>query len=198
MTRSAPEARDALRLHLLVLRCQAGDERAFGRLFDAFAPRTLRYLAGLVGDGADDVQQEVWLTVYRQLSTLHDPRRFRTWLYRTTRHRAIDHLRALRRERELFADADDSPAADPPAPETGDTPFDPELLDRMLGRLSPVHREALLLRYRDELSYAEIAAVAGCTIGTVRSRIHNARHRLRALLNDSTTGLPASAHTSEA
>jgi RNA polymerase sigma-70 factor (ECF subfamily) len=190
--------RDALRLHLLVLRCQAGDERAFARLFDEFGPRTQRYLDGLVGDGADDVQQEVWLTVYRQLSTLQDPRRFRTWLYRTTRHRAIDHLRSLRRERELFADddpADVSRAAGDS--EVEDSTLDPELLGHTLSQLSPVHREALTLRYRDGLSYADIATVAGCSLGTVRSRIHNARHRLRELLDASTTGRPA-AHTPEA
>jgi RNA polymerase sigma-70 factor, ECF subfamily len=198
MTDVPPDRSSALRLHLLVLRCQAGDERAFARLMDAFGDRTLRYLRGLVGDGAEDVQQEVWLTVYRRIATLDDPRRFRTWLYRTTRHRAIDHLRSRRRERELFADddpADVSGAAG--ASDTEDATLDPELLDRMLNRLSSVHREALTLRYRDGLSYAEIATVAGCSLGTVRSRIHNARLRLRELLDATTTGRPA-AHTPEA
>jgi RNA polymerase sigma factor (sigma-70 family) len=48
-----------------------------------------------------DVQQEVWLTVYRRIGGLSDPRAFRTWLFQTTRHRAIDFLRARKREREL-------------------------------------------------------------------------------------------------
>lgn len=185
--------RDVLRLHLLVLRCQAGDEHAFTRLFDEFGGRTIRYLEGLVGDGADDVQQEVWLTVYRQLSTLQDPGRFRTWLYRTTRHRAIDYLRSVHRERELFADNTEEQESAAATHDADDTELDPEMLDRMLGQLSPVHREALLLRYRDDLAYTEIAKVAGCSVGTVRSRIHNARHRLRALIDQSTT-----AHTTEA
>ncbi|MEP6574093.1 MAG: sigma factor, partial [Gemmatimonadota bacterium] len=86
-----------LRLYLLVLRCQAGDEQAFARLFAWFGPRTLVLLRGMVNDEAEDVQQEVWLSVYRQLSTLSNPRAFRTWLFRTTRHRAIDCLRRQRR-----------------------------------------------------------------------------------------------------
>ena len=178
MTDSPSDGRNALRLHLLVLRCQAGDERAFARLMDRYAHRTLRYLVGLVGDGAEDVNQEVWLTVYRRIASLTDPRRFRTWLYRTTRHRAIDHLRTQRRERELFDDAETAenlPATD----DALDPAFDVPVLDVLLRDLAPIHREVLLLRYRDELSYAEIALVAGCSVGTVRSRLHYATHRLR-------------------
>ncbi|MGH7668650.1 MAG: RNA polymerase sigma factor [Gemmatimonadaceae bacterium] len=178
MTDSPSDGREALRLHLLVLRCQAGDERAFARLIDRYADRTLRYLGGLVGDGAEDVNQEVWLTVYRRIATLTDPRRFRTWLYRTTRHHAIDFLRAQRRERDLFDDAgeaEDLPAAAGALDPAPDLPT----LDALLRDLAPMHREVLLLRYRDELSYAEIAIVAGCSVGTVRSRLHYATRRLR-------------------
>ena len=177
MTDSPSDGGDALRLHLLVLRCQAGDERAFARLMDRFADRTLRYLGGLIGDGAEDVNQEVWLTVYRRIATLTDPRRFRTWLYRTTRHRAIDHLRALRRERELFDDTED--AENLPVDDDASVAGDGAALDVLLRDLAPIHREVLLLRYRDELSYAEIALVAGCSVGTVRSRLHYASNRLR-------------------
>ena len=77
-----------LALEFLVLRCQTGDERAFERLLEQFGERTHRYLRGLVGDAADDVQQEVWLAVYRGIARLAAPHAFRTWLYRTTRNRA--------------------------------------------------------------------------------------------------------------
>jgi len=95
-----------VRLHLLVLRCQAGDEQAFARLFDWFGQRTLAHLRSLIGDDAEDVQQEVWLAVYRGISTLGNPAAFRTWLFRTTRrHRAIDFLRKRKREQELIEEA---------------------------------------------------------------------------------------------
>lgn len=179
MTDPTPDRNDPFRLHLLVLRCQAGDEHAFARLMDRFGDATLRYLEGIVGDGAEDVHQEVWLTVYRRLASLTDPRAFRTWLYRTTRHRALDHLRTRQRERQLFADDTDH---DVPAPPPDDDPPDAELLSEAIATLGALHREVLLLRYRDELSYAEIAVVVGCSIGTVRSRIHYARHRLREVV----------------
>src|SRR5262245_38544022 len=105
MAEQGAPSTEALRLHLLVLRCQAGDEQAFVQLFREFSQRTLAYLSGLLGDAADDVQQEVWLAVYRGIRTLGNPGAFRTWLFRTTRHRAIDFLRRQKREQELLLDA---------------------------------------------------------------------------------------------
>ena len=54
-------ADDELRLHLLVLRCQVGDERAFATRFEEFGDRTHRYLRALLGDDADDAEQEAWI-----------------------------------------------------------------------------------------------------------------------------------------
>ena len=179
MDPSSREPAEELRLHLLVLRCQAGDEQAFRRLLERFESRTLGYLRGLIGDAAEDVHQEVWLSVYRGLGDLANPRAFRTWLFRTVRHRAIDYLRARKRERELF------PGVDPAVIETAgaEDPAPPEpMLDTVLMRLAAIHREVLLLRYRDGLRYEEIAQVAGCSLGTVRSRLFHARRRLRDLL----------------
>jgi RNA polymerase sigma-70 factor, ECF subfamily len=179
-------ADDELRLHLQVLRCQAGDERAFAELFARFAGRTLRYLRGLVGDAAEDLQQEVWLAVYRGIASLSDPRAFRTWLYRATRHRALDHLRRRRRERELVADvAAETPDATDPAEEdplAAMEPLDATALHAALVQLPPPQREVLVLRYQDGLSYAEIALVVGCSVGTVRSRLHHAKRRLHEVI----------------
>lgn len=185
MADSETAANDALRLHLLVLRCQAGDEAAFAKLFAEFSGRTLRYLRGLLGDAADDVQQEVWLAVYLGLRGLTNPRAFRTWLFQTTRHRAIDHLRKKKRESELVADADVESTAD--AETEG---IDGEMLDAGLASLPTVQREVILLRYRDDLEYAEIAIVVGCSVGTVRSRLHHAKRRLREYVEQSRTMNP--------
>jgi RNA polymerase sigma-70 factor (ECF subfamily) len=172
-----------LSLHLLVLRCQAGDERAFARLMDAFADKTLGYLRGLLGDDADDVQQDVWISVYHRISDLANPGAFRTWLFRMTRHRAIDFLRKRKRERELLdevlAESESTTEADPN--ESSD-PIDPAVLEGALTSIPPPQREVLLLRYRDDLSYNEIALVLGCPIGTVRTRLFHAKRRLQELI----------------
>ena len=178
MAEHKPATAAELGLFLLVLRCQAGDERAFTQLMDQFGARTHRYLRGLVGDAAEDVQQDVWLSVYRNVASLANPRAFRTWLFRTTRHRAVDFLRKLKRERELLAD-------DPV--ETIDAVADSAPTDSMLDALDelpPMQREVLLLRYRDDMSYAEIALVVGCSVGTVRSRLQYAKPRLHDLIEE--------------
>ena len=55
-----------------------------------------------------------------------------------------------------------------------------------MAQLSPVHREVLHLRFWEEMAYGEIALVLGCSVGTVRSRLHHAKRRLRlALVEDS-------------
>lgn len=175
----APHTTD-LSFSLLVLRAQAGDEEAFARLFREFGPRTLRYLRGLVGDDAEDVQQEVWLGVYRQLAGLADARAFRTWLYRLTRHRAIDQLRRQRRADEFFVENENAESVADPVVST-EKDEDPGALDALLDQLPPLQREAVRLRFRDELSYAEIAVIAGCSVGTVRSRLFYARQRLASI-----------------
>ena len=179
-----PTRLDETRLYLLVLRCQTGDESAFARLMDQFGHRTLAHLRGLVGDAAEDVQQEVWLTVYRQVRDLSNPRAFRTWLFQTTRHRAIDFLRAARRERELAEDAAREREMST-APDEGGFDLDASSVGPALQALSPVHREAIVLRYQEDMSYGEMAIVAGCSIGTIRSRLHAARRRLQEVIRRS-------------
>jgi len=189
-----PALRDATRadhaedlaLRLLVLRCQAGDEAAFAKLMMTFEGKTLGYLRGIIGgDDADDVQQEVWLSVYRHLADLADPGAFRTWLFRTTRHRAIDFLRKRKRDHELIDDVPVDQVAVPDAAEGEEGSaglVDMEAMTAALMAMPPPQREVMLLRYRDGLSYQEIAQVIARPIGTVRTRLHHAKKRLQETL----------------
>jgi RNA polymerase sigma-70 factor (ECF subfamily) len=180
MAEHAGIGREELRLQLLILRCQTGDERAFAQLFGEFSGRTLAYLKSVVGEGAEDVQQEVWLAVYRGLGRLDNARAFRTWLYSTTRHRAIDYLRSRKREQELLSAAVQDATEELESAEEREA-FDEAAVSMALNTLPAVQREVLLLRYRDDLSYAEIALVVGCSVGTVRSRLHHARQRMQGI-----------------
>jgi RNA polymerase sigma-70 factor (ECF subfamily) len=185
MTERRPPNDEDARLCLMVLRCQAGDESAFAQLLHLFGGRTLAHLRTLVGDAADDVQQEVWLTVFRRIRTVSNPRAFRTWLYRATRHRAIDYLRARKREREIFEDVEEKTDW-ASAPEERPLDLAGASVAAVFDRLAPAHREALRLRYEDDLGYTEMALVLGCAIGTVRSRLHNAKRQLQALMEGRT------------
>jgi RNA polymerase sigma-70 factor, ECF subfamily len=163
---------------ILVSRCQAGDERAFEEIVSTYGPRLRYYLLKQLGspEAADDVLQEVWLDVYRGIVRLRRLDAFRAWVYRIARDRAF---RVLRRARGPFQLADQ---ADLVAAEVEDYSFSAEDARRIhaaLDRLSPLHREVLLLRFIEDLPYDDIAQITGCPSGTVKSRIHHAKRLLR-------------------
>jgi RNA polymerase sigma-70 factor (ECF subfamily) len=179
------ETRSRIKEQILILRCQAGDEKAFSDLYQRYGERTMRYLRALVGStDAEDAQQQVWLAVYQGISRLTKPASFRTWLYQTTRHRGIDLLRRKKRESELLRNV----AIENAGVHAGDEgpPFDAtdrRALERGMEGLSVSHREVLTLRYWEDLSYANIALITGCAVGTVRSRLFHAKRALRGVLN---------------
>lgn len=168
---------------ILVLRAQAGSERAFERLYERYEQRLLYYLRRVAGsaDVADDAFSEAWLKAYRSIRSLKEPRAFRTWLYRIARNAAMDRLRGGGREiplddpgaREAVARA--SAEADPPEFDDVDVAD----LHAGLERIDAIHREALTLAFLEDLSYEEIAEIVEIPVGTVRSRIHYGRRALR-------------------
>ncbi len=173
----------ALVEHLMVLRAQLGDHDAFHGLFQRYNPRLLYFLRHRFGhaSGAEDVLQDVWLTVVKKVATLERPEAFRAWVYRIARNRAISRLRRERRNVSLDTEPDVL-EVESAAPNEVDgerfAGYDASALHAGLGRLSPVHREVLTLRFIDELTYEEIAKIVGCSLGTVRSRIHYAKRSL--------------------
>ena len=119
MTRRADrdEAAGASDLSAAVAAARRGDDESFRRLYRAVQPLLLRYLRALVGDAAEDVASETWLQIVRDLHSFRgDYDSFRGWAATIARHRALDHVRYLRRRpsiavpveefRELADDAD--------------------------------------------------------------------------------------------
>jgi RNA polymerase sigma-70 factor, ECF subfamily len=165
---------------LLVLRCQMGDEDAYRELVGRFGPRLRYFLRKLVGqiDRADDLAQEVWIDVLRQLPGLNDASAFATWIYRIAHGKAM--LEGRRNGR--------APATVPDVEwiaEEEDETFSAEDAARIhagLDRLEQGQREVLVLRFLEALSYDEISEIVGCPLGTVRSRIHYAKAALRRQL----------------
>lgn len=165
---------------LLILRCQTGDEDAYRELVGRFGPRILYYLRKLLAraDRADDLAQEVWLDVLRQLPRLHDAGAFTAWLYRIAHGKAM--LEARRDGRAPATTPDVDQIAD--NEETSFSLEDAARIHSALDRLEPSQREVLVLRFLEELSYEEISHIVGCPLGTIRSRIHYAKAALQRLL----------------
>jgi RNA polymerase sigma factor (sigma-70 family) len=147
--------------------------------------RVYRHALRLTGNRADaeDLTQEVFLRVFRSLDT-YVPGTFEGWLHRITTNVFLDQVRRKARLRldpagdSLEARVGSSPAASDLAL---DGLFDADV-EEALSQLSPEFRTAVLLADVDGLSYEEVAAVLGLKLGTVRSRIHRGRSRLRRAL----------------
>lgn len=171
---------DRLYEKVLVLRGQLGDESAFGELVQRYHGRLQFFLAKLLGEShrADDVLQDVWLSVWRGLSRLEDAGAFRAWLYRIARDGAS---RELRKRRQPPGRVEEMEVAD----STVDDQFSAEeqaLVREAIDRLPAEQREVVLLRFMEGMSYDEMASVVGCQIGTIRSRLHYAKQTLRRIL----------------
>ncbi|MEO1093630.1 MAG: sigma-70 family RNA polymerase sigma factor [Cyanobacteria bacterium J06638_28] len=183
----------------LLERCQARrrpDKVAFAELVKRYQSHVDRLLYHLAPDWFDraDLAQEVWIRVYRNLHKLQELERFRSWLGRITTNLFYDELRKRKRHQTpLSLDAprmlQDS-ELDWEVPSDDPNPVDTLLTQEFYGQLQQaisvlpeVFRTTIVLREIQGLSYEEIAEITGASLGTVKSRIARARHRLQAELD---------------
>lgn len=163
----------------LVVRSQMGDETAFEELLRMYSPRLRFYVSKMLGarhENADDLLQEIWVSAFRALPKLNDAAAFRAWLFRIARDRAC---REFRQARLQFHELDGEQFENFPRDEEFSEPVDREAVLQQLEQLSPEHRDVLVLRFIEDMSYDDIARVTGSGPGTVRSRIHYAKRALR-------------------
>ncbi|MBE3100037.1 MAG: RNA polymerase sigma factor [Planctomycetes bacterium] len=181
--------REARRDVELVERLKKGDTKALEELYQRHREPAYGIAYRLVGSREDalDVIQESFVHVLRGIQTFRGQSSFRTWLYRIVTHAALDY----RRWRSLRAtESLDSERAIEPVDASGqrspqETAADRDLaaaIDKALANVSEKNRAALVLFAIEGMSYKEIADVLGISVGTVMSRIFNARQRLRELL----------------
>jgi len=164
------------------------DMRLLADLVERNQRRLVRYLLYLIGrrDYAEDLAQETWIRVLQRGSQYNGRQRFEPWLFAIARNLAIDNLRKKRKGVEA-ASLPDNRDEILLVSSTGPSPFEAaarsEDAIRLAGQLqilSPLYREALLLRFQEELSLAEIAQVLGAPVTTVTSRIYRGLAALRS------------------
>lgn len=164
---------------LLVLLAQTGDRGALEQLLHEMYVPLRRYITGLVGaDLADDILQETALQIVRKLHFLREPVVFRPWTFRIASRIAFLHLKNAHRWQPL----DDAP---PEHLTTFDDAFgEPpdESFLALLDHVSPASRAVLLLRYQQDLTLEETAAILDIPIGTAKSRLHYGITTLRKIL----------------
>lgn len=167
----------------LISLAQKGDQAAFEQLLDHYQKPVYHQALRLVGNPEDaaDVTQEVFLKVWKHLPSFRGESSFSTWLYRLTDNAALD---LIRREKKRRGDSslDDEEGAltlpADPAPTPHQAIEQKELHQAVaegLAQLSEEHRQVLVMREINGLSYEQIGSILDLSPGTVKSRIARAR-----------------------
>ena len=182
----------------LVRRAKEGDDEAFGMLVDEYQYKIYGYVSRMLHDPdeAEDIAQEVFIRAYENLAGFREASSFQTWLYRIASNLAIDAARARKRHRaETFSldrpletnqgEVERQFAAERRGPAgLAESSELQRLVAEALAELSPKLRNVVALYDLEGLSYNEIAQVLGCPVGTVKSRLFNARNQLRERLEE--------------
>jgi RNA polymerase sigma factor (sigma-70 family) len=165
---------------VLLHRVGGGDAEALTALYQRHANGLFGFLLRLAGDRmlAEEILQDTLLAVWRGSAGFAGRSQVRTWLYGIARRQAHNRLRVAR---PVEAVLDDMPEPQMEGPGPEELALASVERDRVLAavdHLSLVHREVVMLTFVAELSQAEIAEVVGVPVGTVKSRLHNARAAL--------------------
>jgi RNA polymerase sigma-70 factor (ECF subfamily) len=187
----------AIREALLLRRLRARDERAFEEMVLLYRDRVFGLVVRMVGnrEEAEDLAQEVFITVLKSIDTFRGESKFSTWLYRIAANHTKNRMKYLqRRAYKATSEYDESTER---AVQRGEGPGsqraqNPESamagaqIDRVvqgaIAELDEDHRALVVLRDMEELSYEEIVAITGLNEGTVKSRLHRARTALKEIV----------------
>jgi RNA polymerase sigma-70 factor (ECF subfamily) len=161
------------------------------RAINEYGRATYNYALRLSHNEADarDLTQEAFIRVYRAWRSFQPGTSFLSWIYRIVTNLHRDELRRRKGRYQEEIPEDNAPQQFKGARPLATEPIE-ELVDRQLSEpmskalagLSLEQRQVLILADVEEYSYQEIADIVGCSIGTVRSRLHRARHQLRRLI----------------
>jgi RNA polymerase sigma factor (sigma-70 family) len=174
----------------LIEQCLAGDQTAWEQIVRQNWRKVFNVAYKFVGkhDEAEDLTQDIFLKIFKALSTFDRRANFQTWIISISRNLCIDHYRSVRKERQTIARDIDSSDLQPVTSERGPYAVAEHQdlraqLRHALETLPATLRTAVVLRDLQELSYQEIADRLGLPEGTVKSRINRGRielaHQLR-------------------
>jgi RNA polymerase sigma-70 factor (ECF subfamily) len=182
----------------LLRRLRDRDERAFRELIDAHRDLVFNITFRMLGNRAEaeDVAQEVFITVFKTIHAFREESRFSTWLYRVTVNQCKNRIKYLARRHDRDRDELDETAngvngstggsIGAPTPSAPDRALAGAQMERLLqdaiASLDEEHRVVVVLRDVEDLSIEEICAITELPDGTVKSRLHRARLALRKKL----------------
>ena len=178
----------------LVERCRANDDAAFSEVVGRYKAKIYNYIYRMTGssEDAEDLTQEVFIRMYTSIDSFRGQSSLNTWLFRIAGNLCIDRFRRSKNRPPAYSL--DEPAGDAAqTQEIADRTYEPhrllenvemaEQIQQALSQLPEKLRATLLLHDIEGMPYEEIAQVVGCPLGTVKSRLFNARMHLRQQLS---------------
>jgi RNA polymerase sigma-70 factor (ECF subfamily) len=182
---------------LLIRKLRERDEKAFREIVEEYSDRIYNLTYRMLGnrEEAEDVSQEVFITVFKSIDSFRGDSKFSTWLYRIAVNHCKNRIKYLARrhdrdqseyDEELLRDQAAGAATAPnPAPRPDKQLEGLELeqiMQRCIAQLEEEHRLVIVLRDVEDLSYEEICAITNLPTGTVKSRLHRARLALKKMM----------------
>ena len=173
----------ALRDNFLVIKTKKGDEKAYAAIYDRYFDNIYQFIYFKVRgvETAEDIAADVFFKVWQYIAQGAKVKNLRALLYKTARNSVIDHYR---KKKELALDEKVSETIVYKAPSIHDRLADQERsaqLMQALNTLKDEYKEAVQLRYMQELSYKEIASIIGKSSGAVRVLVHRGLQELKKL-----------------
>lgn len=179
----------------IISRCREGDREAFEKLMETYQNRVFNIAYGMLSDyeEASDASQEIFIKVYKSISSFKGQSSFTTWLYVICRNVCNDMLRKRQRrgvQVSIYSDDDEKSVereieSDAPTPEEQLEINECQVaVKEAINSLKPEYKEILLYADMQQLSYEEVSKILRCPVGTVRSRLNRARGALRKKLSD--------------
>jgi RNA polymerase sigma-70 factor (ECF subfamily) len=171
--------------HALIHRILDGDTEAYAQLVDRHYDRCARVAVRLLGnrEDAEEAIQDAFLRAYRALGDYEERERFSGWLVRILVNQCRTMLARSRRRDALFLDVDPLVVESAAGPAGDDDAGWPDL-EHALRQLPAEQREAVVLRYTDDLTYEEMARITGAGESALKMRVQRAFARLRDLLQE--------------
>lgn len=168
----------------LLPRVAQGDQAAFAELYDQTAPRVLGLIKRLLKDHSqsEEVTQEVFLEIWQNATRFDSTRgSAASWMLTMAHRRAVDRVRASQagRDRDLKIGVRDLETEFDSVTESVEIRIEHERVERALGRLTELQRQAVKLAYYGGYSHSEVASMLDVPIGTVKTRLRDGMIRLR-------------------
>ena len=169
----------------LLRRIAQGDRQALSELYALYQRPLFTYLLQLTPDYglAEELLQDTLVAVWKSARTFEGRSKVLTWLIGIARRQAHNTLRQHRLPQADLAELAEMPASDLEPEAFALASVARDELAQTMRQLTPAHREVLLLIFIQELSYQEVATILEVPVGTVKSRLSNARRALRVLLD---------------